>query len=104
MNQDLMHTLEQITGEEQEILDGRTQVRKTLYTAGSDFTIDSRKMLEKGRLIDVRTHTRFIDFPRHKHNYIEIMYMCRGPYNTYHQQWRPGYAGDRRSAVYEPAL
>ena len=78
MNQDLMHTLEQITGEEQEILDGRTQVRKTLYTAGSDFTIDSRKMLEKGRLIDVRTHTRFIDFPRHKHNYIEIMYMCRG--------------------------
>ena len=65
MNQDLMHTLEQITGEEQEILDGRTQVRKTLYTAGSDFTIDSRKMLEKGRLIDVRTHTRFIDFPRH---------------------------------------
>ncbi len=78
MNQNLMRTLEQIAGEEQEILDGRTQVRKTLYTAGSDFTIDSRKMLEKGRLIDIRTHTRFIDFPRHRHNYIEIMYMCRG--------------------------
>ena len=48
MNQNLMRTLEQITGEEQEILDRRTQVRKTLYTAGSDFTIDSRKMTGKG--------------------------------------------------------
>ncbi len=35
-------------------------------------------MLERGKLITLRTHTRFIDFPRHSHNYIEIMYMCKG--------------------------
>lgn len=35
-------------------------------------------MLERGRLISVRAHTRFAPFPRHAHSYIEIMYMCSG--------------------------
>ncbi len=35
-------------------------------------------MLARGKLIDIRTHTRFIRFPRHKHNYIEIIYMVSG--------------------------
>ncbi len=42
------------------------------------FTVDSEKMLERGRLISVRAHTRFAPFPRHAHSYIEIMYMCSG--------------------------
>ena len=35
-------------------------------------------MLEKGKLIDIRPHTRFIHFPVHRHNYVEIIYMCSG--------------------------
>lgn len=35
-------------------------------------------MLARGKLIDIRTHTRFIRFPKHKHNYIEIIYMVSG--------------------------
>lgn len=35
-------------------------------------------MLEKGKLMSIRPHTRFAPFPRHSHNYVEIMYMCRG--------------------------
>lgn len=78
MNGQLMAVLEQITGEEQAILDGRSQVSRSLYTDSRDFVVDSEKMLEKGKLIDIRPHTRFVHFPKHRHNYVEIIYMCSG--------------------------
>ena len=78
MNRQIMAVLEQITGEEQAILDGRSQVSRSLYTDSRDFVIDSEKMLEKGKLIDIRPHTRFVHFPKHRHNYVEIIYMCSG--------------------------
>jgi AraC-like DNA-binding protein len=28
--------------------------------------------------VTVRPHSRFIDFPEHRHNYIEMMYVCKG--------------------------
>ena len=45
---------------------------------GKDFTVDSAKMLEEGKLIAVRTHTRFVHFPSHRHNFIEVLYVCEG--------------------------
>lgn len=78
MNQKLMEHLRQITEEEQKILSGEQQVDRSRYTGTRDFTIDSEKMLQKGKLIDVRPHTRFIHFPEHRHNYIEIILMCEG--------------------------
>lgn len=78
MQQSLIERLKPATEEEKKILAGDRYIQKGIYTTGKDFTIDSEKMLEKGRLIDIRTHTRFIAFPAHKHNYIEIMYMCSG--------------------------
>lgn len=35
-------------------------------------------MLKEGKLIAVRTHTRFIDFPVHRYKYIEVLYVCEG--------------------------
>ncbi|HIS69410.1 MAG TPA: helix-turn-helix domain-containing protein [Candidatus Gallacutalibacter stercoravium] len=78
MNAALLKRLLPVTPEEQAILDGRPQVNKQLYTAQKDFTIDSAKMLQAGELISIRTHTRFVHFPRHRHNYIEMIYMCAG--------------------------
>ena len=72
-----MQRLRAITPEERRILDGGA-VDKNAYTAKAVFTVDSEKMLERGRLISVRAHTRFAPFPRHAHSYIEIMYMCSG--------------------------
>ena len=74
----LMERLRRITEEERNILAGSRQVQKNLYTAASDFTVDCEKMMSRGTLFDIRTHTRFIHFPKHRHNYIEIMYMCEG--------------------------
>lgn len=78
MNPQLLEQLKPISEEEQAILDGREDVQKDLYTSGQDFVVDSARMLEKGKLIDIRPHTRFVHFPVHRHNYVEIIYMCSG--------------------------
>lgn len=78
MNGELLDKLKIITMEEKAILEGNNTVQKNLYTVEEDFIIDSEKMLSSGKLIDIRPHTRFVHFPKHRHNYIEIIYMCAG--------------------------
>lgn len=78
MQRELLEKLRVITEEEQRILDGEGQVDQDLYTSGKEFTVDSGKMLEEGKLIAVRTHTRFVYFPSHRHNYVEVLYVCEG--------------------------
>ena len=78
MQRELLEKLKEITDEERAILSGEHHVKRELYTSGQDFTVDSKKMLKEGKLIAVRTHTRFIDFPVHRHNYIEVLYVCEG--------------------------
>lgn len=77
MNANLIELLSKITEEEQKILDGN-DIDRRIYTKSGRFIIDSQKMLSAGHLIDIRPHTRFVRFPRHTHNYIEIIYMCSG--------------------------
>lgn len=77
MDSELMRILSEISDEERTILKNR-KLNKTLYTEQKGFTIDKKKMLARGSLIALRPHARFIDFPRHCHNYIEIVYMCGG--------------------------
>lgn len=78
MNDQLLHTLRQITPEEQAILDGRTTIDRHLYMQGQNNTINSKKLLQSGKLITLRPHTRFIHFPPHTHDYVEMIYNCRG--------------------------
>ena len=78
MNQTIIEQLSTITEEEREILEGRPEIDKTRYTEKNELIVDSRKMLEHGKLISIRPHTRFVHFPRHKHNYVEVIYMCQG--------------------------
>lgn len=40
----------------------------------------------------MRTHTRFTGFPRHKHNYIEIMYCGEGRIDPHHRRTEGGRA------------
>ena len=54
------------------------QIDEVFYGKAGDFTVDSAKMRSEGKLIAVRTHTRFIHFPAHRHNFIEVLYVCQG--------------------------
>ncbi len=78
MHEALLHRLQQITPEEQAILEGRTTINRELYMQGPGNTIQAQKLLEAGKLITVRPNTRFIHFPEHTHDYVEMVYMCSG--------------------------
>ena len=78
MNQTIWEQFKQISPEEQTILNGQTSVDKTLYMHDQGNTINSKKLLQDGKLITIRPHTRFIHFPEHTHDYVEIVYMCCG--------------------------
>lgn len=78
MDEKLLNKLKEITEEEYALLNGDESVKQELYTASKEFVIDSKKLLEKGQYIQFRPHTRFAHFPNHRHNYVEMLYMCSG--------------------------
>lgn len=82
MNKEILEQLKKITPEEQRILSGENGIDKTLYMSTEKNIIDAKKLLDTGKMIQVRTHTRFVHFPEHTHNYIEVIYMCSG--KTHH--------------------
>ena len=59
------------------ILEGKG-LDKNIYTDRKDFIIDFHKMKNQQQLVSVRPRTRFTDFPDHRHNYVEMIYMCQG--------------------------
>ena len=78
MKAELLEQLRKITPEEQEILNGRKQINEAIYVQSEGHVFDSRKLLDASKLITVRPHTRFVHFPKHTHNYVEVIYMCSG--------------------------
>ncbi len=74
----IMERLSPITEEERAILGGQTVIDRDLYMDGTHDIITGDKLLEPGKLITVRPHTRFIRFPKHTHDYVEMVYMCSG--------------------------
>lgn len=78
MNAEILQRLSEVTAEEREILDGRSHIDRSIYMDGSRDVISGEKLLDKGKLISIRPHTRFIAFPEHTHDYVEMVYMCAG--------------------------
>ncbi len=81
MNRQLYEELKKITPEEARILSGDVRIDSGLYTTDADGeirTVEAKQLMESGRLIDVRKHTRFVHFPAHTHDYVEMIYMCAG--------------------------
>lgn len=76
MKQHIWDQFTELTDEELEILRGRS-VEKYKYTDNERFIVSSAKLLE-GAKLDLRPHTRFIDFPEHGHDYTEFMYVYSG--------------------------
>lgn len=94
MNAELLRELKKITPEEERILSGAEGIEKGIYMSAGEgersgqekaagtVMVDAAKLLDAGKMIQVRPHTRFVHFPRHTHNYIEMIYMCSG--STHH--------------------
>lgn len=78
VSREILEKLTPITAEEQRILQGERVIDRSLYMEGNLDIIEGKKLLEPGQPIAVRPHTRFIEFPEHTHDYVEMIYMCRG--------------------------
>ncbi len=78
LNARVLQDLKRITPEEQAILAGRTEIDRQLYMMGQSNVFNGRKLLSEGKLIAIRPHTRFVTFPAHRHDYIELVYICAG--------------------------
>ena len=75
---DILEYLKQITSEEQDIINGKKTINRDIYMLSWSNTVNSKKLLDEGKLITMRKHTRFIAFPEHTHDYVELIYMCQG--------------------------
>lgn len=86
MTEELLQILRQVTPEEERLRNGSQNIETELYSSeirDHDIVqIDAARLLEKGKLIQIRTHTRFVHFPVHTHNFVEVVYMCEG--STHH--------------------
>lgn len=73
----LLKQLMKVTDEEQNILSSG-HIEREIYMTENNDTVNSQFFLKKNKLITVRPHVRFIDFPEHTHDFIEVVYMCSG--------------------------
>lgn len=78
MRKELLAQLSAITEEEQKIRDGSREIERSLYSGENYFVVEKERLLTEGRLIRIRTHTRFLAFPEHRHNYVEMVYQAAG--------------------------
>lgn len=77
MEKYILDILSRESEEETGILGGEVLNRK-IYTGGEDFVVNEARLFGAGRGISARTHTRYTDFPLHRHNYVEMMIVLSG--------------------------
>ena len=65
------------TAEEEKLLSGEP-LDKDTYTDCGAFIVEGSKFAPVRQMIAMRPHTRFADFPMHRHDYVEMMYMISG--------------------------
>ncbi len=77
ISEEILERLRPITAEEAALITGGDIDRKLYMEKGAN-VVNARKLLDSGKLITVRPHTRFVHFPKHSHDYVELVYMAQG--------------------------
>lgn len=79
MHTALLERLSVITEEEQLLKQNPDNLDYTAYGSVKRLLeVDAARLLRSGRLTQIRPHTRFVHFPPHTHNFVEMVYMCAG--------------------------
>lgn len=77
MREEVIRKLSPVTSEEQAILSGAA-VDMSLYNRSGNAVMEQMQILPSGSRFGIRTHTRFVDFPKHSHSYVEMIYQVQG--------------------------
>ncbi len=78
MDKEIIEKLSALSEEEKQILQGRKSILRSDYSSSEDFIVNEKKLLPADRQLDLRRHTRFIDFPDHGHDFMEFTYVYAG--------------------------
>ena len=77
MDKSTITRLAALTDEERELLEGR-QIDTAVYFSENEAVVNSEGLFGGSCEIGIRMHTRFAEFPRHKHGYLEAMIVLSG--------------------------
>ncbi|MFV0396269.1 MAG: AraC family ligand binding domain-containing protein, partial [Coprobacillaceae bacterium] len=78
LEQNLLEKIVYFTEEEINNLNGNNKIDKSIFLNENSNIVDHRKLLAEGSHLSVRKHARFCQYPSHRHNYIELMYVYAG--------------------------
>lgn len=78
LDQKILEKLLNFTNEEIANLNGRKIVDKSIFIDESSNIVDGDKLIFNDQQLAVRKHARFMNYPKHKHNYIELIYVYSG--------------------------
>ena len=78
ISQEILEKLVCFSDEEIDNLNNLEKVDYSIFTDEKKNVIDAGKILENGAQLTIRKHARFMEYPRHRHNYLELMYVYSG--------------------------
>jgi len=83
MNKEIIDKLSEISEEEKQLISSKKNIKTKMYWGADNFQVEMSRVALSAEgsynsPVLVRTHTRFVDFPSHSHDYIEMMYVCNG--------------------------
>ena len=78
IDQDIIEKLVYFTDEELDNLNGKSKIDRSIFLNSFDDVVDCNKILEKDEQFAIRKHARFAAYPKHRHNYLELLYVYSG--------------------------
>lgn len=79
---EILEQLVCFSDEEINNLNGMEEIDRSIYTSEKSNVVDADKLLNGNQQFAVRKHARFCDYPSHRHNYLELMYVYGGQMTT----------------------
>ena len=78
VEQNLLEYLKEFDEQETAIMKGNKPVLSYFVKDEKSTLVESDYVVKSNYLIDIIKHPRFVEFPEHTHDYLEMIYMCSG--------------------------
>lgn len=75
---DVLEELICFSEEEINNLNNENTIDRSIYLSENSNVVDCNKIFTNNEMFSVRKHARFREYPKHRHNYIEFMYVYAG--------------------------
>lgn len=70
--------IKNLSDEEEKVIENCDKLDYSIFKSTNHQIISFNKLVKDGEFISVRKHTRFINYPKHSHDYIELNFVLSG--------------------------